>query len=1075
LQQDGGGGFINLLLSLVAADVGLDEDAVGLGGGQAFVPEFYGDGHGLGEGGGEVARLLRGRAVRSIHVARHPDQQQHDAFFRDDLAQPGNDARQWFGGNEFQRLGDYSQLIAEGETNPVASRVEGEDAHVKATVGDIAPSFKSGIHGLGRLNWADDNQPKKDGRKGMNAVLPGDLAAPPLGAEASRLQEDVARQKNWKRWGPYLAERQWGTVREDYSANGECWDYLPHDHARSRAYRWGEDGLMGITDRECRLCFAVALWNGRDPILKERLFGLSGPEGNHGEDVKEEYFYLDSTPTHSYLKALYKYPQAEFPYAQLVEENRRRTRAEAEYELVDTGVFKENRYFDVFAEYAKRGPDDILIRLTAINRGPETATLHLIPTVWFRNTWSWGGTDEGSLAKPRISVDSLGYLTLEHETLNHWILEPGLDPKGNRPTLLFTENETNYRRLFNTGNASPFVKDAFHDYVVHGSVDAVDPQLTGTKAGAVYVLELKPGESQTVRLRLCAAGLNGMGEDPAKHAATFESTFKLRLREADEFYAAIAAPKATAAERQITRQGYAGLLWSKQFYHYVVADWLKGDPGGPPPPESRAAGRNANWGHVYSRDVLSMPDKWEYPWFAAWDMAFHTIPLARIDGRFAKEQLELFLREWYMHPNGQIPAYEFAFSDVNPPVHAWAAWRVYKIADRRDQRDRDFLESIFQKLLMNFTWWVNRKDPDGKNIFAGGFLGLDNVGVFDRSQPLPDGGTLRQADGTAWMAFYCVTMLAMALELARGTSGRLRPAYEDMASKFLEHFVQIADAMNTLGGTGLWDDEDGFYYDQIKINDRIIPLKTRSLVGILPLIAIETLDEDKIRGLPGFYKRFQWFKKHRRDLSTNISHCEKGGTHDRKEFLLAIPSRERLTRMLRYVLDENEFLSPYGIRSVSKYHAAHPYIFKAGGAEHRVDYDPGESRCGLFGGNSNWRGPIWFPINYVIIEALEKYQHFYGDDFKVEFPTGSGKFATLKDVSRDLAARLTKIFVPDAAGNRACFAGDTGLRRDPSWRDLVLFHEYFHGETGQGLGASHQTGWTALVIRHIEDIGRRRK
>ena len=893
-------------------------------------------------------------------------------------------------------------------------------------------------------------------------------AAPPSGAEAQRLREDAARQKNWTRWGPYLSERQWATVREDYSADGDVWNYFPHDHARSRAYRWGEDGLLGITDRECRLCFALALWNGRDPILKERLFGLTGLEGNHGEDVKEEYFYLDSTPTHSYLKALYKYPQAEFPYARLVEENARRTRNEPEFEISDTGIFNDSRYFDVFVEYVKNTPNDILIRITAANRGPDAATLHLLPTVWFRNTWIWGCTHEGCSVKPRIALEKDNLLSLEHETLKRFLFEVGPDPKGQKPPLLFTDNETNFARLYGIENAGP-AKDAFHEYVIHGRKDAVSPKNFGTKVAPHYVLELKPGESQVVRLRLYSAD-----EAPGKSdVAGFDELFATRKREADEFYSAIATSKLTDAERNIVRQGYAGLLWSKQFYNYIVADWLEGDPHSPPPPESRKSGRNANWTHLYSRDVLSMPDKWEYPWFAAWDLAFHMIPFAKIDGRFAKEQLGLFLREWYMHPNGQIPAYEFAFSDVNPPVHAWAAWRVYKIADRRGQRDRDFLESVFQKLLINFTWWVNRKDPDGKNLFGGGFLGLDNIGVFDRSQPLPDGGTQRQADATSWMAFYCVTMLGIALELAHD-GGKVRPAYEDMASKFLEHFVQIADAMNTLGGTGLWDETDGFYYDQIKIDGQIIPLKSRSLVGLLPLIAVEILEEEKIKSLPGFYKRFQWFRQHRKDLADHISHCEKAAANSHNHYLLAIPTRERLERMLRYALDEDEFLSPFGLRSVSKFHLKHPYICHARGIERRVDYEPGDSTTDLFGGNSNWRGPIWFPVNYLLIEALERYHHFYGENFKTECPTGSGKMMNLKEVARELALRQTKIFLPDKSGRRVWCNDDPRFNSDPHWKDLVLFYEFFHGDNGKGLGANHQTGWTALAIRHIEDVARKR-
>ena len=885
-------------------------------------------------------------------------------------------------------------------------------------------------------------------------------------AEAIRLQEDATRAKNWKRWGPYLSERQWATVREDYSPGGTCWEYFPHEQARSRAYRWGEDGLLGITDRECRLCFALALWNGRDPILKERLFGLTSSEGNHGEDVKEQYFYLDSTPTHSYLKALYKYPQAEYPYARLVEENRRRGRNEPEFELTDTGVFDDNRYFDVFAEYAKNSPDDILIRITATNRGPEAATLHLLPTIWFRNTWSWGCAHEGCSLKPRIRRHKdANLLEATHETLGKFFLAVGPAEDRSFPPFLFTENESNSRLLWGAAEGGAFAKDAFHGYVVHGRQDVVNSQSVGTKVAPHYVLDVAAGQSCTVPLRL----FSDAEAPPQPLGADFDSIFSLRKREADEYYASVTSAKLSDAERNVARQGYAGLLWSKQFYHYVVQDWLEGDPSMPPPPASRRQGRNHDWAHLYSRDVISMPDKWEYPWFAAWDLAFHMIPFARIDPRFAKEQIILFLREWYMHPNGQIPAYEFAFGDVNPPVHAWAAWRVYKIAARRGDRDRDFLESVFQKLLLNFTWWVNRKDAHGKNLFSGGFLGLDNIGVFDRSKPLPTGGTLQQADGTAWMAFYCATMLSIALELAHD-GGKVRTAYEDMASKFLEHFVQIADAMNTLGGTGLWDETDGFYYDQIRFDNSAVPLKTRSMVGLLPLIAVEVLEEESIQGLPGFSKRLAWFVKHRQDLSRHITHCECDHGHR----LVAIPSRERLERVLRYMLDENEFLSPYGIRSLSKFHQKNPYEFHAGGDVHRVEYVPGESNTGLFGGNSNWRGPIWFPTSYLLIEAIERYHHFYGDHFKVECPTGSGKRLTLHEVSQELSRRLAGIFLAEKNGRRPCHGNDARWAKDPHWRDLVLFHEYFHGETGKGLGASHQTGWTALVIRHLEDLARHR-
>lgn len=887
-----------------------------------------------------------------------------------------------------------------------------------------------------------------------------------MDAESLRLAVDAKREANWKRWGPYLSERQWATVREDYSEWGTAWEYFPHDHARSRAYRWGEDGLLGVTDRECRLCFALALWNGRDPILKERLFGLAGPEGNHGEDVKECYYYLDSTPTHSYMRALYKYPQAEFPYARLLEENRRRGKLDPEFELTDTGVFDWDRYFDVFAEYAKAAPDDLLIRITVANRGPEAATLHLLPTLWYRNTWVWGCKHEGCWIRPSIQAAGDWALAADHVTFGRHRLAAGPDPKGQPPGWLFTENETNTRRLFGADNWTPYVKDAFHEYLVHGRTDAVNPKPTGTKVAARYRLDIPAGGQAMVRLRLTAQGTGGgpgFGEE-------FDGVFRDRMREADEFYAHRLPPGLSDDERRIVRQAYAGLLWGKQFYHYIVRDWLEGDPQQPSPPARRATGRNSGWPHVYNRDVISMPDKWEYPWYAAWDLAFHMIPLARIDPEFAKQQLVLFLREWYMHPNGQLPAYEFDFNDVNPPVHAWACWRAYKMTGARGARDRVFLSRCFQKLVINFTWWVNRKDLDGNNMFAGGFLGLDNVGVFDRSKPLPTGGHLEQADGTAWMASFCATMLSIALELSRDN-----PATEDMASKFFEHFVAIADAINTQGGTGLWDEDDGFYYDQLHVDGRTIPLKVRSLVGVIPLLAVEILDDELIRRLPGFKKRMDWFLEHRPDLGQHISYCcllENGA--DRCQRLLAIPSRERLERVLRYLLDEEEFLSPYGIRSLSRIHKERPYTFRVNGEEHRVDYEPGESTTGLFGGNSNWRGPVWFPINYLLIEALERYHHFYGDGLRVECPTGSGVTMNLKEVAQELSARLAGIFLPDARGRRPCHGDECRYADDPHWRDLVLFHEYFHGDTGRGLGASHQTGWTALAIRHIEDLAGRR-
>ncbi len=882
--------------------------------------------------------------------------------------------------------------------------------------------------------------------------------------ETGRLERDAQRVENWKRWGPYLSERQWGTVREDYSADGNVWDYFSHDQARSRAYRWGEDGLLGITDRECRLCFGLALWNGEDPILKERLFGLTGPEGNHGEDVKECYYYLDSTPTHSYLKALYKYPQSRFPYDELVAENRRRGKDQPEHELIDTGVFEGGRYFDVFAEYAKATADDILIRVTVANRGPEAATLHLLPTLWFRNTWSWGRSGEGYWPKPVIERGASGGLSAHHATLGDFELVA--EPVGGKPPqLLFTENETNAARLYGSANATPYVKDGFHDYLIGGRVDAVNPEQHGTKAAALYRLRVPAGGSITVRLRLSRADQRSV--EP--FGPEFNRTFDARMQEADTFYDSRWPDQTAPAEREVLRQGYAGLLWSKQFYHYIAGDWLQGDPSQPAPPSSRLGGRNSDWGHVFNRDVISMPDKWEYPWFAAWDLAFHMIPFARIDPHFAKEQLLLFLREWYMHPNGQIPAYEFAFGDVNPPVHAWACWRVYKMTGPKGKRDRVFLARAFHKLLLNFTWWVNRKDPDGRNLFAGGFLGLDNIGVFDRSRPLPTGGHLEQADGTAWMAFYCNTMLSMALELASED-----PAYEDVASKFFEHFVAIADAMNNLGGSGLWSEEDGFYYDQLHYNGTTVPLRVRSLVGVMPLIAVEVLDERTIARLPGFKKRMNWFLVNRPDLARHITCMMPRRGEDGANRLLAIPTRERLTRVLSYVLNETEFLSPHGIRSVSRVHHGQPYEFKVMDETYTVDYVPGESNTGLFGGNSNWRGPIWFPINFLLVEALERYHHFYGDDFQVECPVGSGRMLTLQQVARELSNRLAGIFLPNEAGERPCHGGDPRYASDPHWNRLVLFHEYFHGETGRGVGASHQTGWTALVLRWVEDMARMR-
>jgi hypothetical protein len=869
------------------------------------------------------------------------------------------------------------------------------------------------------------------------------MSSVPMPAELARLAEDARREKNWKRWGPYLAERQWATVREDYSASGDCWEHFPHDHARSRAYRWGDDGLLGLTDRECRLCFAPALWNGRDPILKERLFGVGGPEGNHGEDVKECYFYLDATPTHSYGKALYKYPQVEFPYARLVEESRRRGRHEPEIELADLGVFDGDRYFDVVVEYAKAAPNDLLLRITVTNRGPEPATIHVLPQIWFRNTWSWARTGEGYWPKPRIERVRDGAMIAQHASLASYRFEVEAIPGVGFPPFLFTENETNAERLWGVPSASPFVKDAFHERVVGGREAAVNPAGFGTKAAAWYRLEIEPGHSTALRLRLHAES-----EAPRKpFGRGYDEVFATRIREADEFYETKLSKLFDAEERKIARQSDAGLLWSKQFYHYVVGDWIAGDPGHPPPPDGREEGRNADWPHFHGRDVLSMPDKWEYPWFAAWDLAFHTIPLADLDPAFAKEQLVLLLREWYMHPNGQIPAYEFAFGDVNPPVHAWAAWRVYKTTGARGERDRVFLSRVFQKLLINFTWWVNRKDVAGKHIFSGGFLGLDNIGVFDRSRPLPTGGHLEQARDNA--------------------------ATEDVASKFFEHFIAIADAMNRLGGTGLWDETDGFYYDQLHVDGRTVPLRIRSMVGIIPLFAVEVLEEEQIEALPGFFKRLRWFLENRRDLAWHISYMMEETEHALR--LLAIPSRDRLERVLRYVLDENEFLSPHGVRSLSRVHAERPFVLDVGGNEYRVDYVPGESTTGLFGGNSNWRGPVWFPLNYLLIESLERYHRFYGEGFRIECPTGSGRLMNLGEVAQEIAARLAGLFLPDETGRRPCHGADPRFATDPAWKDLLLFHEYFHGDDGRGCGAAHQTGWTALAVRCLEDRARRRR
>lgn len=828
--------------------------------------------------------------------------------------------------------------------------------------------------------------------------------------------------------------------------------------ARSRCYRWGEDGILGFTDRECRLCFSLALWNGRDPILKERLFGLTNHQGNHGEDLKEEYFFLESTPTHSYSKAAYKYPQAAFPYQQLVDENARRTRLDPEFELADTGVFEGDRYFDVAVEYAKGGPDDILIKVTATNRGGQAAEIHLLPQLFFRNTWAWGCKHEGCEIKPRMQlVEDAGkrIVQCDHATLGRfYFAADAFDGRG--ANLLFTENESNLARLFpGAVNYYPNVRDAFHDYVVQGSANAVSAANVGTKVGAYYAIEIPAGGSATMRLRLSDSA------EKCEFTREFDRTFAQRIAEADEFYERVIPAKAAPDQKIIARQAYAGLLWSKKFYHYIVRDWLEGDPEQPAPPDARKSGRNSGWLHVYNRDVLSMPDGWEYPWFAAWDLGFHAVSFAHLDPDFAKQQLILLMREWYMHPNGHLPAYEFAFSDINPPVHAWACWRVYKMSAPKGKRDRDFLARAFQKLLINFTWWVNRKDVEGRNIFGGGFLGLDNIGVFDRNCPLPDGGRLDQADGTAWMAFYCGTMLSIALELAAED-----PVYEDIASKFLEHFVGIVDAINTVGGSGLWDDDDGFYYDRLSVAGNPTLIRLRSMVGLIPLIACEILDDRVIDKLPGFKERLMWFLEHRKDLARFISYAECDG-HMGGRRLLAVPSKKKLVRVLKYMLDEKEFLSPFGLRSLSKAYEEKPFQLKFDGQTLEANYEPGDSQTDLFGGNSNWRGPVWFPVNYLLIEALERYHHYFGPAFKAEMPTGSGRMMTLQEVARELSSRLISLFSPDAKGRRP-YQGKAASRAD----DAILFHEFFHGETGQGLGASHQTGWTALVVRLVEHMAR---
>jgi hypothetical protein len=870
--------------------------------------------------------------------------------------------------------------------------------------------------------------------------------------EKQRLEEDLLGKAAWRKWGPYLSERQWGTVREDYSPGGDAWGYLPHDHARSRAYRWGEDGIAGISDEEQRLCLALALWNGRDHILKERLFGLTNAEGNHGEDVKELYYYVDAVPTHSYLKMLYKYPQRAFPYTELLEENRRRGRDQGEYELLDTSAFDDNRYFDVFVEYAKASPDDLLMQIAVHNRGPEDAVIHLLPQLWFRNTWAW----KSGAAKPRLSAAGAGAVEAAHPDLGTYTLHMDGDPQ-----LLFCDNETNVVRLYGANGVKAYYKDAFHDYVVLGDRGAVNPQRDGTKAAAHYVHAVPTGGAVRVRLRFT----NTPAVAPF---ARFDDVLESRRREADAFYADLQAGIADADARNVHRQALAGMIWSKQFYYYDIPEWLKGDPAQPAPPAERRHGRNADWTHLNNADIVSMPDKWEYPWYAAWDLAFHCIPLALIDPEFAKGQLVLLTREWYMHPNGQLPAYEWAFGDVNPPVHAWATWRVFQIDRKRrgDCGDLPFLERVFHKLMLNFTWWVNRKDAQGRNVFQGGFLGLDNIGVFDRSAPLPTGGFINQADGTSWMAMYCLNLMRIALELALHN-----PVYEDIATKFFEHFLYIAEAMTNIGGdgsgVGLWDEQDEFYYDELNLPDgRMTPLKVRSMVGLIPLFAVETLEPELLKRLPDFNRRLGWFLNYRQDLAKLVSRWYEPGRGERG--LLSLLRGHRMKRLLRRMLDETEFLSDHGVRSLSKRHRDEPYSCCAGGIVNTVRYQPAESDSGLFGGNSNWRGPIWFPVNYLVIESLQKFHHYYGDDFKVECPTGSGRLHTLNEIANELARRLARIFLRGDDGRRPAFGRCEKMQSDPHFRDYLQFHEYFHGDDGRGIGAAHQTGWTSLVAKMLQ-------
>ncbi|MGB9514093.1 MAG: hypothetical protein WBU20_20575 [Candidatus Acidiferrum sp.] len=882
-------------------------------------------------------------------------------------------------------------------------------------------------------------------------------------AEGIRLQMNNQRKGHWNRWGPYVAERAWGTVREDYSANGDAWSYFPHDHARSRAYRWNEDGIAGICDRHQYLCFALALWNTHDPILKERMFGLNAHEGNHSEDVKEYYFYLDNTPTHSYMKYLYKYPHAAYPYEQLLDENRRRTRYDPEYELVDTGIFNQSRYFDVLVEYAKLGPEDLLIRLEITNRGPEPAPLHVLPTLWFRNTWAWSRDDR----RPSLSLsDKIPPKDPKVRSIlaNHWDLGEYLLYCSSADEFLFTENETNNQRLFGVPSRAPYVKDAFHNYLIAGNRQTINPAQLGTKAAADYYRQIPAGQTVSFQLRLAALVDNHPHDDPF---ADFDANLQQRRAEADEFYGVVLPSSLSPDAKLVARQAFAGMLWSKQHYHYVVTDWLQGDPGQPTPPPQRLKGRNSDWLQFFARDVLSMPDKWEFPWFASWDLGFHCVPLAHVDPQFAKDQILLMLREWYTHPNGQTPAYEWGFGDVNPPVLSMAAEAVFQIEfSRTGVADYAFLERVFQKMLLNFTWWVNRKDPLGSNIFQGGFLGMDNIGAFDRDN-LPPGYLLGQADGTSWMAAFAKSMLAIALRLAERD-----PVYEDLASKFWEHYIYIAFSMNnpTDPSMSLWDQQDGFFYDYLySAHTPGVPVRARTMVGFVPLFGGSTVSANIFDRFPDFQRRRQWFIDHRPDLVKSIQSMVNPGAN--QNLLLGFVREDQLRRLLAYMLDENEFLSPFGVRSVSRFHLDHPLILDLAGQEYRLDYEPAESTTNTFGGNSNWRGPVWMPVNHLILLALRKDHQYYGDQFKIECPTGSGKQMTLGDIAHELATRLSKLFLRDENGHRPIFGSNPLFNDDPHWRDLIPFYEYFDGDTGRGCGASHQTGWTGLIAQILIDLG----